>query len=52
MPQGDPQPAISRRKSETELDIPESELTKMLQKYCDIRRRVFAQDATRTSGGI
>ena len=47
IPPEDPQPAISRRKSETELNIPEPELTSMLQKYCDMRRRVFAQDATR-----
>ena len=50
MPQRGPQPAISRRKSETELDILEPKLTKMLQKYFDMRQRVFAQDATRTSG--
>ena len=49
IPPGDPQPAISRQKSETELNIPEPELTNMLQKYCDMRRRVFTQDATRAN---
>ena len=41
MPPRDPQPAISRRKSKLKLDVQEPALTKMLEKYCDLRRRGF-----------
>ena len=47
MPPRDPEPAISRRKSETKFDIPEPELAGMLEKYCDMRRRGFTQAAIR-----
>ncbi len=36
---------FSGRKSKTKLDIPEPELTGMLEKYCDMRRRGFTQAA-------
>ena len=45
MPPRDPKPAISRRKSKPKLDMPEPELTNMLEKYCDLRRRGFGQQA-------
>ena len=43
MPPRDPKPAISRRKSKLNLDMPEPELTRMLHQYCDLRRRGFSQ---------
>ena len=48
MPPRDPQPAISRRKSKLKLDVQEPALTKMLEKYCDLRRRGFGQKAIQT----
>ena len=45
MPPRDPKPAISRRKSKPKLDMPEPELTNMLEQYCDLRRRGFTQQA-------
>ena len=48
MPPRDPQPAISRRKSKLKLDVQEPALTKMLEKYCDLRRRGFTQQAIQT----
>ena len=49
MPPRDPEPANSRRKSETKLDTPEPELTAMLERYCDLRQRGFTQAAIRTN---
>ena len=48
MPPRDPKPANSRRKSKPKLDIPETELTAMLEQYCDLRRRGFGQQAIQT----
>ena len=48
MPPRDPKPASSRRKSKPKLDMPETELTAMLEKYCDLRRRGFDQKAIKT----
>ena len=48
MPPRDPQPATSRRKSKLKLDVQEPALTKMLEKYCDLRRRGFGQKAIQT----
>ena len=48
MPPRDPKPAISRRKYKPKLDVPEPELTAMLEKYCDLRRRGFGQQAIQT----
>ena len=48
MPPRDPKPAISRRKSKPKLDIQETELTGMLEQYCDLRRRGFTQAAIQT----
>ena len=50
MPPRDPKPAISRPKSKSKpkLDVPEPALTKMLEKYCDLRRRGFGQQAIQT----
>ena len=48
MPPRDPQPANSRRKSKPNLDMPEPELTAMLEQYCDLRRRGFDQQAIKT----
>ena len=50
MPPRDPKPAISRPKSKSKpkLDVPEPELTAMLEKYCDLRRRGFTQQAIQT----
>ena len=48
MPPRDPKPAISRRKSKLNLDIPETELAEMLHQYCDLRRRGFDQQAIQT----
>ena len=45
MPPRDPQPNNSRRKPKLKLDIPEPALTAMLEKYCDLRRRGFGQQA-------
>ena len=45
MPPRDPKPAISRRKSTPKLDVQEPALTNMLEKYCDLRRRGFGQQA-------
>ena len=41
MPPRDPQPANSKRKSKPKLDVQEPALTKMLDQYCDLRRRGF-----------
>ena len=51
MPPRDPQPANSKRKSKPKLDIQETELTKMLEQYCDLRRRGFDQQAIKTKSG-
>ena len=51
MPPRDPQPAISRRKSKLNLDMPETELTGMLHQYCDLRRRGFTQQTIQTKSG-
>ena len=51
MPPRDPQPANRRRKSKPKLDIQETELTKMLEQYCDLRRRGFDQKAIQTKAG-
>ena len=48
MPPRDPQPANSRRKSNLNLDVQEPALTTMLEKYCDLRRRGFGQQAIQT----
>ena len=50
MPPRDPKPAISRPKSKSKpkLDMPEPALTAMLEKYCDLRRRGFGQQAIQT----
>ena len=48
MPPRDPQPANSRRKSKPKLDVQEPALTKMLDQYCDLRRRGFGQQAIQT----
>ena len=48
MPPRDPKPAISRRKSKLNLDMPEPELAGMLHQYCDLRRRGFDQAAIKT----
>ena len=48
MPPRDPKPAISRRKSKLKLDMPETELTAMLEQYCELRRRGFGQKAIQT----
>ena len=48
MPPRDPKPAISRRKSKLTLDMRETELTEILEQYCDLRRRGFGQKAIRT----
>ena len=55
MPPRDPKPANSRPKYESKpkpkLDMPEPELTNMLEKYCDLRRRGFGQQAIQTKAG-
>ena len=48
MPPRDPKPANSRRKSKPKLDVREPALTKMLEQYCDLRRRGFTQAAIQT----
>ena len=48
MPPRDPKPANSRRKSKPKLDVQEPALTKMLEQYCDLRRRGFGQQAIQT----
>ena len=48
MPPRDPKPAISRRKSKPKLDVQEPALAKMLEQYCDLRRRDFTQQAIQT----
>ena len=50
MPPRDPKPAISRPKSKSKpkLDLPEPELTNMLEQYCELRRRGFGQKAIQT----
>ena len=48
MPPRDPKPANSRRESKPNLDMPETELTAMLEQYCDLRRRCFDQAAIKT----
>ena len=48
MPPRDPKPAISRPKSKPNLDMPEPELTEMLEQYCELRRRGFGQKAIQT----
>ena len=48
MPPRDPKPANSRRKSKPKLDVQEPALTKMLEQYCDLRRRGFGQKAIQT----
>ena len=50
MPPRDPKPAISGRKPKPKpkLDVQEPALTAMLEKYCDLRRRGFGQQAIQT----
>ena len=48
MPPRDLKPANSRRKSKLKLDVQEPALTAMLEKYCDLRRRGFGQQAIQT----
>ena len=54
MPPRDPKPANNRPKYESKskpklkLDVPEPALTAMLEKYCDLRRRGFGQQAIQT----
>ena len=50
MPPRDPKPANSgpKSKSKPKLDVPEPALTAMLEKYCDLRRRGFGQQAIQT----
>ena len=48
MPPRDPKPANRRRKSKPKLDVQEPALTKMLEQYCDLRRRGFGQQAIQT----
>ena len=47
----DPKPANSKRKSKPKLDVQEPALTKMLEQYCDLRRRGFTQQAIQTKAG-
>ena len=51
MPPRDPKPANSKRKSKPKLDVQEPALTKMLEQYCDLRRRGFGQQAIQTKAG-
>ncbi len=51
MPPRDPKPVNRRRKSKLNLDMPEPALTKMLEQYCDLRRRGFTQQAIQTKAG-
>ena len=51
MPPRDPKPANRRRKSKPKLDAQEPALTKMLEQYCDLRRRGFGQAAIKTKSG-
>ena len=51
MPPRDQKPANSKRKSKPKLDMPEPALTKMLEQYCDLRRRGFGQKAIQTKAG-
>ena len=52
MPPRDPKPANSKPKYESKpklkLDVEEPALTAMLEKYCDLRRRGFGQQAIQT----
>ena len=48
MPPRDPKPANSRRRPTPKLDVQEPALTAMLEKYCDLRRRGFGQQAIQT----
>ena len=54
MPPRDPKPANSKPKYESKpkpklkLDVQEPALTKMLEQYCDLRRRGFGQQAIQT----
>ena len=48
MPPRDPKPANSGRKPKLKLDVQEPALTNMLEKYCDLRRRGFGQQAIQT----
>ena len=48
MPPRDPKPANSGRKPTPKLDVQEPALTAMLEKYCDLRRRGFGQQAIQT----
>ena len=43
-PTSEPQPELT-------LDIPEPELTKLVERYCDLRRRGFTQEAIRSRTG-
>ena len=52
MPPRDPKPAISRRKSKANLDMPEPELAEMLHQYCDLRRQGFDQAAIKTKSSL
>ena len=48
MPPRDPKPANSGRKPTPKLDVQDPALTAMLEKYCDLRRRGFGQQAIQT----
>ncbi len=50
-PPRDPKPAISRCKSRPKLDVQEPALAKILEQYCDLRRRGFGQAAIKTKSG-
>ena len=58
MPPRDPKPANNRPKYESKpkpklkLDVPEPALTAMLEKYCDLRRRGFGQQAIQTKARL
>ena len=56
MPPRDPKPANSKPKYESKpklkLDVEEPALTAMLEKYCDLRRRGFGQQAIQTKAKL
>ena len=52
MPPRDPQPANSKRKSKPKLDVQEPALIKMLEQYCDLRRRGFDQKTIQTKASL
>ncbi len=54
MPPRDPKPDNGRRRSKPKLklDMPEPELSKMLEQYCDLRRRGFGQEMIRIKASL